>query len=184
MNEPKSFTAGDTVTWTESLSDYKASDGWTLKYRLSGPAQIDLVSTPDGDDHAISITAAGSAVYGAGVYKFQAYVEKGTERHTILLGSLEIFQNLTALEGGAEYDARSHVRIVFDALKAAIEGRATKAQSEVVINNRSITYLSPAELRIEYVKYKKFVEEEERAAQIAKGLDAGGNIVVRFRPTT
>jgi len=30
--EPLTIRAGDTIKWKRSIDDYKASDGWTLKY--------------------------------------------------------------------------------------------------------------------------------------------------------
>ena len=30
--EPAKIRAGDTIEWKRSIDDYKASDGWTLKY--------------------------------------------------------------------------------------------------------------------------------------------------------
>lgn len=182
MNEPQSFSAGDTVTWTKSLSDYLASAGWTLKYRLSGPAQIDLTSAADGSDHKITISKTASAAYGAGVYQWQSYVEKGSERFTIARGHIEILADLTQLEAGTEYDGRSHVQIVFEAIKATIESRATKAQSEVVIAGRSLKYLDPGELIKWYHHYERLVKQEQDAELIAKGLGASNKILTRFDP--
>jgi hypothetical protein len=180
MNEPQSFSAGDTVTWTESLADYLASAGWILNYRLSGPQQIDLISVADGDDHKITITKAISADYGAGVYQWQSYVEKGTERFTIARGRIEILADLTQVEGTAEYDARSHVQKVFDAIKATIESRATKSQSEIVIAGRSLKYLDPGELITWYHHYEALVKQEQNAERINQGLKVSNKILTRF----
>ena len=30
--EPLTIRAGDTIEWTKSIDDYKASNGWKLKY--------------------------------------------------------------------------------------------------------------------------------------------------------
>jgi hypothetical protein len=182
MNEPQKFSAGDTITWTESLADYPASAGWTLKYRFSGPGQIDLTSVADGDNHKITIAKAASAEYGAGMYQWQSYVENMSERHTINFGMSAILADLTQVASDAEYDARSHVRKVFDAIKAAIESRATKSQSEIVIAGRSIKYLSPGELIKWYHHYESLVKSEENAELIRKGLKAPNKILTRFDP--
>lgn len=179
MNEPETLSAGDTVTWTESLSDYLASAGWTLKYRLSGPEQIDLTSAADGDSHKITITKAASADYSAGVYQWQSYVENGTERHTIERGSIEILADLTQVSGSAEFDGRSHVQKVFESIKATIEGRATKAQKSVMIAGRQLEYLSPAELIRWYHHYENLVKDELNQERIRKGLGAP-KILTRF----
>jgi hypothetical protein len=183
MNEPESFSAGDTITWTESLSDYPASSGWTLKYRLSGPEQIDIMSAADGDDHKVTLTKAATTDYGAGVYQWQSYVESATERHTIERGSLEILADLTQVETTAEYDGRSHVQKVFESLKATIEGRATKAQQSVLIAGREIEYLSPGELIRWYHHYENLVKQELNQERIRKGLGAP-KILTRFDPVS
>ena len=47
--EPLTIRAGDTIEWTKSIDDYKASDGWTLSYSFRGTGgTIDITSTADG----------------------------------------------------------------------------------------------------------------------------------------
>src|SRR5574343_300477 len=94
MNIKDQLQAGDTIGWTETLSEYPASDGWTLKYRLSGKSQIDITATADGDGYSISVAATTSAAWQAGTYAWQAYVIKSTDIHTVATGSVEILQSL------------------------------------------------------------------------------------------
>ena len=57
--EPTSITAGDSVAWTRSLSDYPASAGWSLAYTLiNAAAKITINASAAGDDHAVSVSAA------------------------------------------------------------------------------------------------------------------------------
>jgi hypothetical protein len=64
--EPLTIRAGDTIEWTKSIDDYKASDGWTLSYSFrSASGTIDITSTADGDDHAVCIAPATSTAYSA-----------------------------------------------------------------------------------------------------------------------
>ena len=61
-SEPESLVAGDTVTWQKTLSDYPASDGWVLSYRLINAAgNIDITSSASGDDHLVSVAATATA---------------------------------------------------------------------------------------------------------------------------
>ena len=47
--EPLTIRAGDTIEWTKSINDYKARDGWTLKYAFRGSAgTIDITGSADG----------------------------------------------------------------------------------------------------------------------------------------
>ena len=65
--EPKRITAGDSVTWTRSLSDYPASSGWVLSYALINAAgKISITATASGADHLISVSATTSVGWAAG----------------------------------------------------------------------------------------------------------------------
>ena len=47
--EPLTIRAGDTIEWTKSLDDYKASAGWTLSYSFRGTGgTIDITSSAGG----------------------------------------------------------------------------------------------------------------------------------------
>ena len=66
----------DFEKWKRSIDDYKASDGWTLKYSFRGTAgTIDITSSADGDEHLISLSPTTTAAYDAGMYDVQGYVE-------------------------------------------------------------------------------------------------------------
>ena len=62
--EPARVTAGDTIAWTKTLSDYPASAGWVLAYTLiNAGAKITITAAASGDDHAVTVLAATSAGY-------------------------------------------------------------------------------------------------------------------------
>jgi len=143
--EPTEITAGDTWTWSRSLSDYLASDSWTLSYALVNVDNlITITATADGDDHLVEVAAATTAGYAPGSYNWQAYVIKSGERYQVDSGVLEVKPNFA--EQTAGYDGRSHVKKVLDALDALIEGKATSDQLAYSIAGRSISKMSPEEL--------------------------------------
>jgi len=60
--EPIQITAGDTLSWQRSFSNYPASAGWQLTYELRGNGQaIEFSSTANGDTHVILVSAAITA---------------------------------------------------------------------------------------------------------------------------
>jgi hypothetical protein len=62
--------AGDTLTHSVTLSDYPASAGWVLSYRLiprTGSA-ITFNAAADGDNFAVSVAAATTSAWTAGTY--------------------------------------------------------------------------------------------------------------------
>lgn len=135
--EPTAVTAGDTVQWTRTWSDYPASAGWVLSYTFIGPATLTITATASGDDHAVAVTAAHSALWAAGSYIGQAYLTNGSERHTVeprLL--LEVSANFAAAADG--YDPRTANEIALAAIDAVLANCATSDQRKVVIGDKQI----------------------------------------------
>ena len=122
--EPASLVAGDTLSWTKSLSHYPANAAWVLNYRLiNATTKIDIVATASGADHLVSVTAAVTAAYPVGVYTYQAFVTKAALRHTVGSGSINISPNLAAQ--AASYDTRSIASKILDSLLVAYQSAST-----------------------------------------------------------
>jgi len=178
--EPQEITAGDTITWKKSLSDYPASGGYTLKYRLINSAgKYDITAAADGDNHLITVTATVSATYSAGTYTWQSFVEKGTERYTIAQGTMTIKPDLAAQTSG--YDNRSHVKKVLDSIQAVIESRATRADLEKEINGKRISFMRPEELIKWHSHYASLYSQELNKEKINQGRGTGRKVLTRFR---
>lgn len=176
--EPQSFRSGDLLTWTKSLADYPASAGWSLAYTLiNAAAKVTINASASGDEFLVSVPAATTAGYAAGVYQWMARVTKATEIYTVGSGSMEILPNLSAL---TTYDGRSHATVMLEAIEAAMEGRASVLQLKYQIGDRSIEYMSPGDLIKWRSFYKAEVAKEADAASLARtGLNRR-RIGVRF----
>jgi len=173
--EPASVTAGDTIQWTKALPDYPASAGWVLSYAFTGPGKISFTGTASGDDHAITVTAAQSAVWAAGNYIGQAYVTKTTERYTVATGLL-----LAVAENIASVSGLSWARRCLVAIKATLEGKAGSDLLSTKINEKELRKYTPAELIPLYRFYESEVAKEDAASRMASGLQSGNRIMVRF----
>lgn len=181
--EPSSVTAGDTVTWSRSLSDYPASSGWVLKYRLiNATSKIDITATASGADHAVSVAKSTTAGWGAGWYDWQAYVEKAAERFTVGTGRIEIKPDLADVVASG-FDNRSQARQILDSLMAAyknaVSSRAFVLEYEIA--GRRMKFNNKAEWITEIQFWQAAVAQEDRAANINKGLAAGNKLLVRFK---
>jgi len=179
LNEPESFTEGDTVKWRRSLPDYLPGDGWTLTYRFgrADEATITVTGSDNGDQtHLISISPAVSATFVQGVYYYQASVSDGTDRYTVASGNVLVTPDFASVENP---DTRTHARKVLDAIEAVLEERATQSQLSISVAGQSITMLSPEELIRWRSVYKAEVDSEERAERIQQGL-GGKRIKTRF----
>ena len=182
--EPASVIAGDTITWQKTVSDYPASAGWVLKYRLLNAAgKIDITASSDGDAYLVAVTAAGSAAWVAGNYDYQAWLEKGTgpsaERVTVGTGRITVQPNMAIAN---TLDGRSSARKIYEGLLAAYEsaviGRAFVAEYEIA--GRKMKFNNKADWLVEINYWKAQVTAEDRAAKIAAGLGGGARVLVRF----
>jgi len=147
--EPVEFTNGETVQWYRNdLTDYPA-DTWTLTYNFRGASSQDVVAAASGTSFLITITATESAAFTAGDYWWQAFVTSGAERYQVDTGNLTVNPDLAAVDTDT-YDGRSHVKIVFDALEAAYEGRASFTDSQVSVStehgSKAITHMTHEEI--------------------------------------
>lgn len=180
--EPKEFYQGDTVKWKRTdLPDYPATL-WTLKYFFRGPSTKDITATADGDNYSITIAAVDSEKWSEGDYWWQAYGEKGTgqniERYAVGEGRLQVIQKFAMVYD--EYDGRSHVKKVLDAIELAIEGRASRTDLEYEIAGRRIQHMGPEELIKWHSHYKYLYDQEKSAEKIKEGLGTGNKVLVRF----
>jgi hypothetical protein len=158
---------GDSLSWTESDSNYPASDGWNIYYVLvNASKRITFNSAADGDDHDFDITAATTAAWTPGQYTYQRYVSDGTDRVTLTRGSVEIKPDFTTAS-----DQRSDSQKKLDAIEAIIENRASLDQQSYTIAGRSITRLDIKDL----LYFRDYY-----AAKVRKEKGYSNTIQVRF----
>ena len=189
--EPETITAGDLVQWKRESGSFSlptgevpaASAGWALSYALVKTGKlIEIAAAAHETDHyLVTLTAAASAAYPPGSYRWQAYLTKSatSERYQVGAGALEVLPNFAASSKGL--DGRSSWRRIKEALEAKIENRATREQEEMVVGGQ-VVGMMPIHRLLEFLDYAKSeVVKEEQAERIANGLGAGRNVYVRFR---
>jgi hypothetical protein len=187
--EPKRIVAGDSTQWKITLSDYPASDGWKLSYVLfKTGSQITFDSTAEGDDHLVSLSAATTAQWSAGEYNWSAYVTKDGQRETVRgeggktaqpgSGYIKILPDFSQQTSG--YDGRSNTKVMLDAVRAQLQGRATKEQAQMVVGGNVIDKTPIDQLRKLYDELLTKWQQEQAQADQAAGLGNTSNILVRF----
>lgn len=180
--EPASLVAGDTLSWTKSLSHFPADAAWVLSYRLiNAAAKIDIVASASGKDHLVSVAAAVTAAYPVGVYTYQAFVTKAAARHTVGSGSINISPNLAAQ--AASYDTRSAASKILDSLIVSYQSASTNRAfvMEYEVAGRRMKFNAKTDWIIEIDYWKRQVAAEERAASINAGRPAANKLLVRLR---
>jgi hypothetical protein len=179
QEEPAALIAGDTWTWRKSVADYKAGDGWSLKYRLvpADGGASEFTATADGDAYQVSVPAATTAGFATGSVAWFALVSKGADRVTVDQGRFTIRPNPAT---ATTAQMLSHARKVLAAIEAVLETRATRDQEEYQIEGRSLKRTPLNEL----VKFRSFyrseVRREEQAEDLARGRQTSNAVVVRF----
>jgi hypothetical protein len=179
--EPVEIQAGDTLKFNKSLSDYSAADGWTLTYYLVGAAQQSFVATASGSNFAVSVSAATTAGWAAGIYKLSGFVSKAGERFEVYSGSVEVLANAATQTGAVE--CRSNARIILDALIATEKRAAARPEQmyRMEAAGREFRFYSHADLITAISHWQSIVTREEMEERLARGENSGRDILVRFR---
>lgn len=175
LNLPEKIQAGDSLQFTDSLSNYPATT-WTLTYTLINEnLRVSFSATASGTDHYTNVSPATSAKWIKGTYKYLATVSDGSDRFTVGSGTVKILADVSEPS-----DQREHCEKVLDAIEAVIEGKATRDQSSYSIAGRSLSTYSPPELLAWRDKYKQEVKSLRQAEKVAAGLGSGRLVKVRF----
>jgi len=175
--------AGDTATWTKSLSDYPPAS-WTLYYALvKDDAQETITASDNGDGtHLVEVAPTATDDWGIGTYFLQGYVESaGGARHTVYEGYLEVKAGLHLSGYSSGHETRSTVKRTLDALEAVILGKASKDQLNYTIAGRSLSHHSPAELLEWRREYRRLWRDELAALDREAGKSPKRH--VKLQPT-
>lgn len=177
--EPGQVTAGDTVTWAKTLTDYPASAGWALAYTLiNASAKISIATTASGDDHLATVAASTTAGWTAGTYTWVATVTKAAERYTLGQGSITVHPNLAA---ATTFDTRSTAKKALEAVNTLLENYGNKAYLQSYeIAGRKQAFTSPGDFLAFRSKLIAEVAREDNAARLAAGLSPRNQLQVRF----
>ena len=175
--EPALIVAGDTVKWTKSLADYSAADGWALSYTLVNSANRYVFSaTASGADFAVTVAAATTANYAAGLYDWRAQVSKAGEVFTVGSGQLTVQPSFASAT-----DGRSSAKKSLDQVVAYLADSANLQAAEYEIAGRRLKRLSIPELLALKSHLSAEVQRETAASRAAAGLPDQRRIFTRFQ---
>ena len=179
LQEPAKLIIGDTAKWRVYEADYLPGT-WTISYAMVSPdARIAITGSDNGDNtHLITETAANTASWLPGEYFYQVYATSGAERFMLREGYLEIKENFATLAAG--FDARSHTKIVLDALEAMSEGKASQDQMGYSIGGRSLQRMSPADITTWLAEYRQRWKRELAEMRASRDLASGRKVKARF----
>lgn len=165
IGAPAQFIRGDTVKWRERSSDYPPGT-WSSELALaSSNDHVEVAGSDYGDGtHLVALTPAQTAALLPGVvYTYQVSVTDGTDRYTIARGAIKCVADVAAVSGGL--DDRSPAAIIYDAILALMQGKATSDQQSLSIDNRSLSRYSWEELSNEIGRQAHRMTGSERLAR-------------------
>lgn len=168
QREPDELVVGSLWAWTRpDITLAYPTASYTLKYRLSQQetpfASIDITASKDTDAHAVTHTEAlGSP---AGQYSWQAVVVRDSDSAEVVVdrGFLKV---IAALSGG---EASSWVFKVLTAIRATLQGTASKEQQEYQIGGRTIISRPIGDLLMLEKEFSKRWNREQADADRQRG---------------
>lgn len=183
MGVPASIYAGDTVKFNIPVTpDYSSAASWVGTFVLKHNTGNDSITATGVADGAggwnFTLTATQTAALHIDSHWYQLYVTKAAERYTLEQGQVRILGNIAV---GTNYDGRSQAQIDLEAVQAAMRTKISGgAVAEYTIGNRSLKSMPMTDLIALENKLKADVAKEARAERIAKGLNSGRAVYVRF----
>jgi len=134
---PLNFFIGDTLTLELPGGDYPATDYSLTLVLVSSEGKLTATSTASGKNHLLSFA---TDTLSSGRYDYQLKAIADGFCRTIKTGATYAFTDFSATTL-TTHDGRSHVKKVFDALEATIEGRASKTQMFQTVGGVQIQHL-------------------------------------------
>jgi hypothetical protein len=175
--EPDTLSAGERWAWVRpDITGAYPTDSYTLKYLLtlqsSASAQLVITALKTAEKHVIEVGKAITDGYTAGDYAWQAVIVRDSDGEEVVVDDGLL---LVVAQTG---DIRSHSQKVLQAIRALIEGTATRDQQEYTINGRTLKRRSiPELLEIERVYAARWKAEKKAIARKAGRLASTNTLV-------
>lgn len=118
---PTQLTAGVTIRWKRSYSNYPASS-WTYTFYLAGPTNLSIQATASVNDFILTITAQQASTLKEGTYRYTEIVSKDNVKYEVGRGVMPVQLDLSAT---APTEAQTHAEKILAIIEAKLEGRVT-----------------------------------------------------------
>jgi hypothetical protein len=182
-DEPRRFTAGDSVAWSRSASEYTPADGWALRYvlisahrRITIEADVNAAAT----GWVVALTGAETRGFQPGPYRLTAYAWKDDDRYTLHQSELIIDPNLEVQDAGIDLRTalQRHLDALYTARNAMVGGALHATVSSESIGGRSRTFRSLDELDSAITRARRDVNREDSARRLRAGQGHPGRVKV------
>ena len=148
------FTKGFAFRWKVKTSSSKIIiKGDYVKYTCENVVSSD-------DEYYLTESADVTKNWQVGVFKYQILNDEGIEDE----GEIQILQNFALMD--EDESVKSHWEVVLEAVEATLAGKATSAQTNISVGDKSIGYMSVSEL-LELREFAKEKIAEEKGKFVA-----------------
>ena len=179
---PKEIVVGDFVLFKNTTlgTDYDNSTH-TLRFVAKSlnttNTEISATASASEDDYLFTLGVNTTQTYTSGDYRYQLEILRNSDnaRRVVETGELKIIGDLDEIA-----DPRSHAEVMLDKIEAVIENRADGDLSSYSIAGRSITKMSPEELRAHRDYYRREAKAEQRKRDIKNGRKTSSSPLMRF----
>lgn len=156
--EPINLHAGDSVAWSRVVPAYPSAGGWALHYVLNGPERHAFEAAA-GAAYEVSLSAADTAEWAPGLYRWVAMAVKGDQRVTVDTGTIQIEPNW---ETASPADVRTHAARMVALIEAALEKRIPKDQQSYEIDGQRLDRIPIERLRELRMQYQRELGNQRR----------------------
>jgi hypothetical protein len=180
---PAELTAGARWAWTRSdITNAYPTASYTLSFRfreLASPyTQQTITAGKVSSAHVVTVAIADTAsAYVAGDYSWQAIITRDSDGEQVQVdqGLVTILPDITGAGTSASWVYR-----VLMAVRATIEGTASKEQSAYSIGGRSLSLRSVAELLELEKDFARRWRDEKNAIDRNAGRTSGSRVLVKM----
>lgn len=162
---PAQLTQGDSYRLTLSPSDYPASAGWTLSLAVAGATEADWTSTPSGDAHAFTLTAASTQTLAPGTYTYRVRATNAPDVETFERGTLTVLADVGRAASGS---LQSYAERMLTICKQARESILAGESRGFMIDGRQMQFHSLAEVAKEEAHWRRELAAERRGSSFQK----------------
>ena len=161
--EPLSLRVGTTWSWKRPEStDFPVADSWVYTYYLLGLTSNNFVATNSLSTHdfSVTVTAATTAGYSAGTYRWELRASLAGAVYEVDTGSFDITEN-ASVTGASDHRSANAIKLqrIDDEILFRITGDGS-GHDEYTIGSRQIKKLPMSELRRMRTIYAAAVERE------------------------
>jgi hypothetical protein len=177
--EPECITAGDSTTWTRTFTDYTATDEWALSYSFvqAGKPSLTIATTGSGATFTAALTTANTTLLDSGLWYWQAFLTKTTQRVTAGTGRLTVQVNLAT--AGPDFDPRSFAKKALDAIESACLA-GIREDIEISIDGMVLRFRTFEEMLKARSQYLAIYNAELDAERLANGKGSRKKVLTRF----